>query len=127
MIFTLWETTNIDCLSPTIQNHDETMFLQFRAKALGTPRPNILWQKDEVSPIANDISIQILDIYEFANLGIGPQCDVQDPIFITEGIEIEEETDGSTLTVHNLQLEDQVFKMDLYLYGFLVHILFLSQ
>ena len=32
----------------------------------------------------------------------------QDPIFITEGIEIEEETDGSTLTVHNLQLEDQV-------------------
>jgi len=51
--------------------------VQFRAKALGTPRPNILWQKDE------------------------------DPIFITEGIEIEEETDGSTLTVHNLQLEDQ--------------------
>ena len=44
-----------------------------------------------------------------------------------EGIEIEEETDGSTLTVHNLQLEDQVFKMDLYLNGFLVHILFLCQ
>ena len=35
----------------------------------------------------------------------------QDPIFITEGIEIEEETDGSTLTVHNLQLEDQVRMM----------------
>ena len=47
-----------------------------------------------------------------------PQFDVQDPIFITEGIEIEEETDGSTLTVHNLQLEDQVFKMDLYFMGF---------
>ena len=63
-------------------------------------------------------------MYEFANLGISPQFDVQDPIFITEGIEIEEETDGSTLTVHNLQLEDQVFKMDFYFYGFLVHILF---
>lgn len=37
----------------------------------------------------------------------GHHC-AQDPIFITEGIEIEEETDGSTLTVHNLQLEDQV-------------------
>ena len=117
---------NISCLSPTIQNHDDTMFLQFRAKALGTPRPNILWQKDEVSPIATYISIQIL-VHEFANLGISPQFDVQDPIFITEGIEIEEETDGSTLTVHNLQLEDQVFKMDLYLNGFLVYILFLSK
>ena len=116
---------NIGCLSPTIQNHHDTMFLQFRAKALGTPRPNILWQKDEVSPIATDISN--ICIYEFANLGISPQFDVQDPIFITEGIEIEEETDGSTLTVHNLQLEDQVFKMDLYSYGFLVHIPFLSQ
>ena len=105
------------------------MFLQFRAKALGTPRPNILWQKDEVSPIATDISIQILvHMYEFANLGISLHFDVQDPIFITEGIEIEEETDGSTLTVHNLQLEDQVFKMNLYLYGFLVNIFFsLSQ
>ena len=61
-------------------------------------------------------------MYEFANLGISPQFDVQEPIFITEGIEIEEETDGSTLTVHNLQLEDQVFKMDLHLYGFLVYI-----
>ena len=71
--------------------------------------------------------ISIISTYEFANLGISPQFDVQDPIFITEGIEIEEETDGSTLTVHNLQLEDQVFKMDLYLYGFLVRILFLSE
>ena len=99
------------------------MFLQFRAKALGTPRPNILWQKDEVSPIAAYISIQIL-VHEFANLGISPQFEVQDPIFITEGIEIEEETDGSTLTVHNLQLEDQVFRwicilMDFSTYSFL--------
>ena len=100
---------NIGCLSPTIQNHDDAILLQFRAKALGTPRPNILWQKDEVSPIVINLSIQIL-VREFANLGISPQFDVQDPIFITEGIEIEEETDGSTLTVHNLQLEDQVFK-----------------
>lgn len=51
--------------------------VQFRAKALGTPKPNILWQKDE------------------------------EPIFITEGIDIQEEPDGSLLTVHNLQLDDE--------------------
>ena len=51
--------------------------VQFRAKALGTPKPNILWQKDE------------------------------EPVFITEGIDIQEEPDGSVLTVHNLQLEDE--------------------
>lgn len=51
--------------------------VQFRAKALGTPKPNILWQKDD------------------------------DPIFITEGIDIEDEADGSLLTVHNLQCEDE--------------------
>ena len=50
---------------------------QFRAKALGTPKPNILWQKDD------------------------------EPIFITEGIEIQDEPDGSLLTVHNLQVEDE--------------------
>jgi len=50
--------------------------IQFRAKALGTPTPNILWQKDH------------------------------EPIFITQGIDIEEEPDGSLLTVHNLQLDD---------------------
>ena len=50
--------------------------VQFRAKALGTPKPNILWQKDE------------------------------EPIFITEGIDIQEEPDGSVLTVHNLQADD---------------------
>jgi len=50
--------------------------VQFRAKALGTPKPNILWQKDD------------------------------EPVFITEGIDIQEEPDGSLLTVHNLQLED---------------------
>ncbi|XP_023325298.1 titin isoform X2 [Eurytemora carolleeae] len=50
--------------------------VQFRAKALGTPTPNILWQKDD------------------------------EPIFVTQGIDIESEPDGSTLTVHNLQLED---------------------
>jgi len=51
--------------------------VQFRAKALGTPTPNILWQKDD------------------------------EPIFITQGIDIDNEPDGSLLTVHNLQLEDQ--------------------
>ena len=40
------------------------------------PKPNILWQKDD------------------------------EPVFITEGIDIQEEPDGSLLTVHNLQLED---------------------
>jgi len=50
--------------------------VQFRAKALGTPKPNILWQKDD------------------------------EPIFITDGIIIEEEPDGSVLTIHNLQLDD---------------------
>ena len=51
--------TGWSLIQRTIQNPDETMFLQFRAKALGTPRPNILWQKDEVSPIATDISIWV--------------------------------------------------------------------
>lgn len=50
--------------------------VQFRAKALGTPKPNILWQKDD------------------------------EPVFLTEGIDIQEEPDGSLLTVHNLQLDD---------------------
>ena len=50
---------------------------QFRAKALGTPKPNILWQKDD------------------------------EPIFITEGIDIMDEPDGSLLTVHNLHPEDE--------------------
>ena len=51
--------------------------VQFRAKALGTPKPNILWQKDD------------------------------EPIFITEGIDIMDEPDGSLLTVHNLQMDDE--------------------
>jgi len=51
--------------------------VQFRAKALGTPTPNILWQKDN------------------------------EPIFITQGIDISNEPDGSMLTVHNLQLDDE--------------------
>jgi len=58
----------------TRTEHDTVML---RVKALGTPKPNILWQKDE------------------------------EPIFITEGVEIQEETDGSVLTVHNIQMEDQ--------------------
>jgi len=51
--------------------------VQFRAKALGTPKPNILWEKDN------------------------------EPIFITEGIDIQDEPDGSLLTVHNLQVDDE--------------------
>ena len=35
-----------------------------------------------------------------------PPLRAQEPIFITAGIEICDEPDGSTLTVHNLQLED---------------------
>jgi len=66
----------IICPPPEVEKfcHDK---VQFRAKALGTPKPNILWQKDD------------------------------EPIFIDDGIDIIEENDGSLLTVHNLQCEDE--------------------
>ena len=69
----LYELSIISCHL----NSSGIWIFQFRAKALGTPKPNILWQKDD------------------------------EPIFITEGIEIQDEPDGSLLTVHNLQVEDE--------------------